>query len=93
MPCVERFLTKRRVDMTESKALHDELMGLIAEQAYEIDRLRKIIRNYYAEECAYNDQISDRVDPDFTVPQTWKDAYTAFRDEAFKIEIGEYGDS
>lgn len=71
----------------------DELMGIIAEQAYEIHRLRRIIRNYYAEECAYNGQISDRVDPDFTVPQTWKDAFKAFEDEAFSIGLGEYGDS
>lgn len=73
-----------------SENLGEELMGIIAEQAYEIDRLRKIIRNYYAEECAYNDQISDRVDPDFTVPQTWKDAYREFRDEAFRIDHEDY---
>ena len=68
-----------------------DLMEIIAEQAYEIDRLRKIIRNYYAEECAYNDQVSDRVDPDFTVPQTWKNAYQAFRDAAFEIEEEQRG--
>lgn len=69
----------------------EELMGIIAEQAYEIDRLKRIIRNYYSEECAYDDQCNDRVDPDFTIPQTWKDAYAAFRDEAFRIGEEEYG--
>ena len=65
---------------------NEELMGIIAEQAYEIDRLKKIIRNYYAEECAYNDQCNDRLDPDFTIPQTWKNAYRAFVQEAMSVE-------
>lgn len=75
----------------QGEELRQEIMGIIAEQAYEIDRLKKIIRNYYAEECAYNDQVSDRVDPDFTVPQTWKNAYQAFRDAAFEIEEEQRG--
>lgn len=62
-----------------------ELMGAIAEQGYEIHRLREIITNFYLEECAYNAQISDRVDPEYTIPQTWKDAYGAYEAEAMKM--------
>ena len=69
-------------DAANQIELNQDLMGIIAEQAYEINRLKTIIRNYYAEECAYNDQCNDRIDPEFTIPQTWKDAYRAFRDEA-----------
>jgi hypothetical protein len=65
---------------------NDELMGIIAEQGYEIHRLKKIIRNYYAEECAYHDQISDEYNTDFTVPQTWKNAYKEFEEEALSVE-------
>jgi hypothetical protein len=77
-------------ELEQGEELRQELMGIIAEQAYEIDRLKKIIRNYYAEECAYNDQVSDRIDPDFTVPQTWKDAYRAFEQEAMSIGMEFY---
>lgn len=73
-------------EIEQSQELAGELMGIIAEQAYEINRLKTIIRDYYAEEQAYNDQCNDRVDPEFTIPQTWKDAYRAFRDEALNIE-------
>ena len=62
-----------------------ELMGAIAEQGYEIHRLRETITNFYLEECAYSAQVSDRVDPDYTIPQTWKDAYGAFEAEAMKM--------
>lgn len=62
-----------------------ELMSVIAEQAYEIHRLREIITNFYLEERAYDDQCNDRIDPDYTIPQTWKDAYGAFEAEAMKM--------
>ena len=54
----------------------------------EIERLRTIIYNYYYEERKYQDQINDRVDPEFTIPQSWKDAYRAFEEEAYAIELG-----
>jgi len=77
-------------ELEQSQESTGELMGIIAEQAYEINRLKTIIRDFYAEERAYNDQCNDRVDPDFTVPQTWKDAYRAFEAEAFSIEMEQY---
>lgn len=77
-------------ELEQSQESTGELMGIIAEQAYEINRLKTIIRNYYAEEQAYSNQCNDRIDPDFTIPQTWKDAYRAFEAEAFSIEEEEY---
>lgn len=81
------IISKAAEVIKENDSVNDELMGIIAEQEYEIHRLKKIIRNYYAEECSYNSQISDRVNPDFAVPQTWKDAYTEFENEAFNIDL------
>jgi hypothetical protein len=81
------IISKAAEVIKANDSVNDELMGIIAEQAYEIHRLKKIIRDYYAEECLYNNQISDRINPDFAVPQTWKDAYTAFENEAFNIDL------
>lgn len=70
----------------------DELMGIVAEQAYEIHRLRTIIRNYYVEQVKYDALESDEFNREIIIPQSWKDAYAAFRDEAWTIEANEYGD-
>lgn len=68
------------------KDIPDERLWIDAQK--EIERLRTIIFNYYFEERKYQDQINDRVDPEFTIPQSWKDAYTAFEREAYSIESG-----
>jgi hypothetical protein len=65
----------------------DELMGIIAEQAYEIDRLKHIIHNYYFEERAYQDQTNDYPDNmSFEIPESWKQAFREFETEAFNID-------
>lgn len=65
----------------------DELMGIIAEQAYEIDRLKHIIHDYYFEERAYQDQTNDYPDGiSFEVPNSWKSAFRNFEMEALKTD-------
>lgn len=63
------------------------MLGLAAD---EIERLRNIIFNYYFEERNYQDAMSDRVDPDFTVRESWKKAFSDFEVEAYRIESGYY---
>lgn len=79
-----------RAEKDELTKLNEELMGIIAEQGYEIDRLRTIIRNYYVEQVRYDSLEADEFNNEIIIPQSWKDAYGAFRDEAWNIENGRH---
>lgn len=68
----------------------DEIMGIIAEQAYEIHRLKTIIKTYWDEERAYNDYLVDETIDSYTIPHSWKAAYRALEQEAMAIEEEEY---
>lgn len=59
------------------------------EAADEIGRLRKIIRDFYFEEEKYQDYMNQDFMDEYIIPQSWKDAYTAFEKEARKIEFGD----
>lgn len=69
---------------------NEELMGIIAEQAYEINRLKTIIKTYYLEDRAYTDSLEDDDMSEYAIPHSWKAAYIAFEREAMTIESEEY---
>ena len=61
----------------------------IADAADEIERLRAIIRDFYFEEEKYQDAMNSDFVEQYIIPQSWKEAYTAFQKEARRIEFGD----
>ena len=62
---------------------------MFSQAADEIERLRKIIHDFYFEEEKYQDAMNSNSVEQYIIPQSWKDAYTAFQNEARKIEFGD----
>ena len=62
---------------------------IVGKAADEIERLRKIIHDFYFEEEKYQDAMNSDSVEQYIIPQSWKDAYIAFQNEARKIEFGD----
>lgn len=69
--------------------IFEEAADAIEARDAEIERLQKLIHDFYFEEQAYQDAINRDSCDAYVIPQSWKGAYTAFENEALRLEHGD----